>query len=187
MAAAQGAFTMRNTVHTPASLSQIDHNLVNDTCLGVQLEYSATIMQRADKVFDLLVAVDEWPTAFEHCRRGTVMGLHGEKEVVEIIATTGGREHAFRSIRSVRPDLGKIEFQQLTVHAPIIALSGYWQVTPTEGGAVVTLCHEFTLVRSPHLPTPGEAEEWVRRMTHAQTRAHLAALKTACERDRAEA
>jgi hypothetical protein len=175
---------MRNTLHTPTTLSQIDHNLVNDTCLAVQLEYSTPVLQRADKVFDMLVAVDEWPRVFEECRRGVVMGLHGDKEVIEIISVAGGKEHAFRSIRTVRPDLGKIEFQQLTVYSPIIALSGYWQVAPAEAGSIVTLVHEFTLLRSPHLPTPGEAEDWVRRMTHAKTRAHLAALKTASEKDR---
>jgi aromatase len=174
---------MRTAQHASFHLAEISEPPLDPACTAVHFEYTIAIRQRPDLVFALLTDVARWPAVFDHCRSGVVMGHNGDRELIEIRAMVGGREHAWRSLRHVDPGLCTIGFQQLTVYPPIAALAGSWCVASDgEHQALVTLVHDFTVLRSPRLPTVADATDWLSRTTRESTAAHLEALKAASER-----
>ncbi|MGA4867108.1 aromatase/cyclase [Streptomyces lavendulocolor] len=146
-------------------------------------EHSVTISAPPATVYDLIADVASWPQVFGPTVHVEVLeevpgeGEAGGEQLLRIWAIANEQVRTWTSRRVLDPAGFTISFRQVVPAAPVASMGGEWRIEPAEDGTSrVVLLHDYRAVGD-----DPAAEELIERAVDRNSRAELAALKTAAE------
>ncbi|NGO43916.1 aromatase/cyclase [Streptomyces ureilyticus] len=143
-------------------------------------EHSVTVAAPPDTVYDLIADVSAWPQVFGPTVHVEVLEEapeDGGEQLLRIWAIAHEQVRTWTSRRVLDPAARTITFRQVVSAAPVAAMGGAWHMRPTDDGSTrVVLLHDFRAVDD-----DPAAEELIEGAVDRNSRAELAALKTAAE------
>ncbi|MDA2809090.1 aromatase/cyclase [Nocardiopsis sp. RSe5-2] len=148
-----------------------------------EVEHRTTVEAPADRVYDLIAQVENWPRLFpptvhvDHVERGDT-GADTAEERIRIWATAGGEVKNWTSRRELDRTRRRIRFRQEVSSHPVASMGGTWIIEPvTEGRCRVRLLHDYRAVDD----DPGHLA-WIDQAVDRNSTAELEALRTSAER-----
>lgn len=153
---------------------------------SIRMEHGIDVETSLENAFNLVNAVDDWPSIFPPCKAARVVERDGEWRTIEVTAQVGDEVRTWRSRRRLHADKHRVEFEQQDPFPPIDSMTGYWQVSAAGGGSRITLVHEFATssARAAEADPPLDldaAETWIRSVCDNNSEKELKAFKQACE------
>lgn len=146
------------------------------------LEHGITVSAPAERVYQLIAEVQNWPRIFpptvhvDYVERPD--GDSGE-ERIRIWATANGDVKNWVSRRVLDPGKLRIEFRQEVSAPPVASMGGTWLMEPVSARECrVRLLHDYTAVDD----DPGSLA-WIEQAVDKNSRSELAALKANVELD----
>ncbi|WP_406397676.1 aromatase/cyclase [Streptomyces sp. NBC_00879] len=132
----------------------------------------------AGVLYGLIADTVRWPLFFPPSIHVEQLEFDGTHERLRIWATANGSVASWTSVRSLDPELRRVDFRQQVPASSVEAMGGTWIVEARGGDrSQLTLLHDFVV--------PGDAAEtvaWVQRATDTNSRAQLDSLKDMAER-----
>ncbi|WP_406301489.1 aromatase/cyclase [Streptomyces sp. NBC_00885] len=131
----------------------------------------------AGVLYGLIADTVRWPVFFPPSIHVEQLEFDGTHERLRIWATANGSVTSWTSVRSLDPELRRVDFRQQVPASSVEAMGGTWIVEARGGGSQLTLLHDFVV--------PGDAAEtvaWVQRATDTNSRAQLDSLKGMAEK-----
>ncbi|MDQ1128963.1 SRPBCC family protein [Microbacterium sp. SORGH_AS_0888] len=100
---------------------------------------------RAERIYDFLSDVTRWADIFPPTIYAERVESSERQELIQIWATANGTVRTWRSRRTFEPEKLRITFAQTQSAAPVIEMSGTWEILAEgEGTSIVKLGHAFT-------------------------------------------
>ncbi|MET7622264.1 aromatase/cyclase [Streptomyces sp. NPDC005408] len=131
----------------------------------------------AGVLYGLIADTVRWPLFFPPSIHVEQLEFDGTHERLRIWATANGRVTSWASVRSLDPELRRVDFRQQVPASPVQSMGGTWIVEARGGDrSHLTLLHDFEV--------PGDAADevaWVERATDTNSRAQLANLRQLAE------
>jgi aromatase len=143
-----------------------------------EAEHQITIKAPAERVFELLAEVRNWPQLFPPTVHADQVERTGNDERIRIWATANGEVKNWTS-RRVLDEAGlRIEFRQEVSVPPVASMGGTWIIEPAaQGGSFVRLLHDYRAIDD-----DPEQLAWIERAVDRNSRSELAALKAGVEK-----
>ncbi len=140
-------------------------------------EHSVAVHAPADVVYGLIADVTGWPRLFAPTVHAERVDADGNEERIRLWATANGEVKTWTSRRGLDPVGRRITFRQEVSQPPVAAMGGTWAVNAVSGRSCeVVLTHDYRAVDD-----DPAGLEWIERACDRNSRAELAALKTAAE------
>ncbi|WP_405604657.1 aromatase/cyclase [Streptomyces sp. NBC_01410] len=132
----------------------------------------------AGVLYGLIADTVRWPLFFPPSIHVEQLEFDGTHERLRIWATANGRVTSWTSVRSLDPELRRVDFRQQVPASSVESMGGTWIVEARGGDrSQLTLLHDFVV--------PGDAADkvaWVQGATDTNSRAQLDRLKDVAER-----
>ncbi|WP_328666202.1 aromatase/cyclase [Streptomyces sp. NBC_00322] len=132
----------------------------------------------AGVLYGLIADTVRWPLFFPPSIHVEQLEFDGTHERLRIWATANGRVTSWASVRSLDPELRRVDFRQQVPASSVESMGGTWIVEARGGDrSQLTLLHDFVV--------PGDAADqvaWVQRATDTNSRAQLDSLKDMAEK-----
>ncbi|MGW1495728.1 aromatase/cyclase [Streptomyces sp. NPDC002402] len=132
----------------------------------------------AGVLYGLIADTVRWPLFFPPSIHVEQLEFDGTHERLRIWATANGRVTSWTSVRSLDPELRRVDFRQQVPASSVESMGGTWIVEARGGDrSQLTLQHDFVV--------PGDAADqvaWVQRATDTNSRAQLDSLKDMAEK-----
>jgi aromatase len=135
----------------------------------------------AGTVFDLIADIDQWPIVFPPIVHTERLPGGGAWQRARIHTWTGDRAATWVALR--RPLRGqlRLDYRQEQPWPPVLDMGGSWTVEPDgDSACVVHLHHDYRSAQ-----TDNATLSWIGDLLDKNSKAELAALKEAAERDQA--
>ncbi|MEU4349647.1 aromatase/cyclase [Streptomyces sp. NPDC023838] len=140
-------------------------------------EHSVSIAAPADITYALIADVTGWPRLFAPTVHAERVSGDDEQEVIRLWALANGEVRTWTSRRLLDPRARTVAFRQEVSQPPVAAMGGEWRITALpDGGCAVDLLHDYAAVDD-----DPDGLDWIERAVDRNSRAELAALKTAAE------
>jgi aromatase len=138
-----------------------------------EVEHEITVDAPAEKVYELIAAVEHWPRVFPPTIWVDKLDEEGSEERIQIWATANGRPAGWTSRRRLDPEQLRITFRQEVSTPPVAAMGGAWLIEPLpQGGTRVRLLHDYRAVDD-----DPAGLRWIDEAVDRNSRSELAALK----------
>jgi aromatase len=142
-----------------------------------EVEHHVTVQASADQVYQLIVAVQDWPHIFPPTVHAEVIESGGDWERIRIWATANGEVKNWTSRRELDASVRRIHFKAEVFRHPVAEMSGTWLVEEQAGGGcLVRLLHAYRAVAD-----DPDNLAWIDKATDENSRSELGALKAAAE------
>ncbi|GAB3961177.1 aromatase/cyclase [Streptomyces sparsus] len=155
-------------------------------------EHTITVAASPETVYRLIADVRSWPMVFGPTVHVELVGDASEEagasagstegtaeQLLEIWAFARGQVRHWTSSRTLDPVARRIVFRQVRSASPVAEMGGEWRVeSRADGGCRVVLLHDYRAEGD----DPASVE-LIEEAVDANSRAELAALKAAAERD----
>lgn len=132
----------------------------------------------AGVLYGLIADTVRWPLFFPPSIHVEQLEFDGTHERLRIWATANGRVTSWTSVRSLDPELRRVDFRQQVPASSVESMGGTWIVEARGGDrSQLTLLHDFVV--------PGDVADqvaWVQRATDTNSRAQLDSLKDMAEK-----
>ncbi|MFI5824211.1 aromatase/cyclase [Streptomyces rishiriensis] len=143
-------------------------------------EHSVPVAAPADVTYDLIADVTGWPLLFAPTVHAERVSGGDEEERIRLWAMAGGEVRTWTSHRRLDRAARTVTFRQEVSQPPVAAMGGEWRITSEpDGTCTVDLLHDFAAVDD-----DPEGLDWIEQAVDRNSRAELAALKTAAENHR---
>lgn len=110
-----------------------------------EITHEIRVEARAERVYDFLSDVTRWADIFPPTIYAKQVESSERQELIQIWATANDAVRTWRSRRTFEPEKLQITFTQTQPAAPMIEMSGTWEVLAEgENASVVKLGHAFT-------------------------------------------
>lgn len=143
------------------------------------VEHEITVSAPADRVYELIADVQNWPQLFGPTVHAECVARDGQSEQIRIWATANGTVKTWTSRRQHDPGAMTIGFRQERSQHPVGGMGGTWTIEPRAGGKChVRLAHDYFAATG----EPADLD-WIAKAVDRNSTEELHALKSAAEAD----
>lgn len=141
------------------------------------VEHAIDVAAPAQRVYDLVANVEDWPTVFGPTVHATYVEKSFSDELIRLWATANDTAKTWTSRRQTDFVAMRISFRQEKSSPPVGGMGGTWIVEPTGPGSCrVRLLHDYFAASD----DPADLE-WIIKAVDRNSHAELAALKSTAE------
>jgi aromatase len=150
---------------------------VTTTSVVRETEHEITVAAPAERVYDLIADVTNWPQTFPPTVHAEVLSRDGSSELIQLWATANGTAKTWTSRREHDPQRMSVTFRQERSQHPVGGMGGEWIIEPVaENECRVRLLHDFFAATD----DPADLD-WISQAVDRNSGSELQALKAAAE------